>query len=1124
MKNKNIYCHSILKNPIHLFILICLIAFFGKFLSASNQEFFWTINRILIAYSGDLRITLTGNTAMLPPHLKIELKHPQTNSMAYSALKSPILKNLVFFTGLAPGRYQLQITNENLPKIQQEIEIRSGLELDLKVKIPEYVHFKGIVLLESGDPVNQARLTLTQTDSQHILQQAISNTGGIFTFYAVSKGMYDLSIDHVAFCRHFERIRIDQPEKSLMRLFQLETGQSVNAVVTNEANQPVTAAKMRIFQEDLLLDIKTTYSDETGKVSIKGLQPLFTKVEITHPLYLPLILNLEIKPESLETNLFMVLKKGFNLRGTIINENQLPVKDALVTLKFSSPDILEKTRNSSAQGNFQFTIIPAGSATLSISHPDYFDYHAPIIINKNLRLAEPIVLKPSHFISGKIMEADGSAATEITLILRGEGNHINFREKKGTIDSNGEFRFNHLEYGNYTLHIFNESLQFLEKTIKDIPANTKDLQIRLSARQLVSGIIQDEQLQPLPEVTVSLRLLDVDNQPFGEIYQKSTVSDATGKFSLNIRFMSELRIKFEKSQYITHKEHVNYDEQSKSIFLSIILKKGVSVSGRLLDQSTEIPISDMWIIGKANPVYYSSFFQKSSGSNHSDCLTNELGEFTLTGLQPGQLTIQVFDNTAKKSILKQHVIHLTNEDIKDLTIFVQQNGRLKVQALDTNARPMAHCQILIYAEDFQNYPAQQLSILTNDQGIAESDSMKPGNYLIGIKEIDDNNNLYGLGRLTSMVIHANRLTEITLTKSDQESSIMNGTVYLNQRPIAGGIIVFSPTDPDQLDQSMIKLLSQGRKADIGEDGTFVIDRLAAGTYQYTVHNQGGSGKITIEENQQYISIHLDGFTLSGTVVNENDQPVTNTYIQLFPQSSSHIQNQIHSLRTHSDAAGNFQFSNLTTGSYRLQTFYGSSGLSYTEQIEIIDRSVSVVLRLKPGFKLSGLIASAEDNRPLANAYVYLFQNNHVYTVTNTNEDGEYNTRESISQGEYLIYVYASGFALDIQSLLITENTRHTVRLTAAGSVEIRLKSSTVPIHNRYLTITDASGMEIQRQPAIQFSSRYFSAIALMPTNEQGLTKIDNLAPGTYHVSVKDLSIAKEFRIQAGTTTYLDIEL
>jgi protocatechuate 3,4-dioxygenase beta subunit len=351
------------------------------------------------------------------------------------------------------------------------------------------------------------------------------------------------------------------------------------------------------------------------------------------------------------------------------------------------------------------------------------------------------------------------------------------------------------------------------------------------------------------------------------------------------------------------------------------------------------------------------------------------------------------------------------------------------------------------------------STITTSTGAYSFTSVAPGSYILHAS--DTGYTGYESSAIT-ISVGVNAEPTIKLTKIIY-GSVAGLITDANGKPIANAsvIIVNAATGTSVSGVAELHTLSNGTYSFPSIPvGSYEIRAYAAGYFEGTTVAfavvQGANTAPTLKLTQ--------GATVTGTVTDSNNAPLSGASVSLTPASST---SGLTSYSTTTTSTGGYTFGLVTPGSYILHA--SDTGYTGYESSAI---TISVGVNAEPTIKLTkiiygsvaGLITDA-NGKPIANASVII-----VNAATGTSVSGvaELHTLSngtysfpSIPVGSYEIRAYAAGYFEGTTvafAVVQGANTAPTLKLTQGATVTGSVTStSSTPLAGAAVSLTPASG-------------------------------------------------------------------
>ncbi|MDX9972298.1 MAG: sigma-70 family RNA polymerase sigma factor [FCB group bacterium] len=340
------------------------------------------------------------------------------------------------------------------------------------------------------------------------------------------------------------------------------------------------------------------------------------------------------------------------------------------------------------------------------------------------------------------------------------------------------------------------------------------------------------------------------------------------------------------------------------------------------------------------------------------------------------------------------------------------------------------------------------------------------------------------------------LDGVELVLTEPLTAVIEGKLLLEDgRPAAGYSL-----HPESGSTGYLVGLSD---ADVGPDGAFRVDKLAAGTYDFVYEKPGQEmwnssdtvGELTVEEGQALKDVVLrigreEGFTVSGRVVNKSGQGIEKVQITANAKNGLRL--------TSTDTQGAFVLHGLDEGLQYIQAQpeYGTYSPTSAPGVPAGTRDLTLVL--EGVGRIEGRVLNARDGKPLTSFETYLSTSGrpefHPDLLINRRDvsdpDGKF-VREKVSVGPQTIIVKAPGYAPMVQ--VVTGVADQTV-----ACADFRLE----PAARLAGRVVDEEGKPVNGAGiyADSYSTWMSSEEALARTDADGRFSMDLLSDAT-HVMV-----------------------
>lgn len=197
-------------------------------------------------------------------------------------------------------------------------------------------------------------------------------------------------------------------------------------------------------------------------------------------------------------------------------------------------------------------------------------------------------------------------------------------------DEQGRFSFLNVSTGRVD---FTASAEGYAPNFKnqEIGTSTEEVVIQLEKGSVIRGVVQDESLQPIEGVRVSLE--GPPTEPSYDLFEFSATTDSEGKFEWRSAPNKPLQFYFGKLNY-QHKRNVSLKPAEDNV---ITLKLNRKITGQVVDADTDKPVTRFTAASGRSYGEYQSYGDSGAGKEFK----NEEGLFTLEAHEENANAVQV---------------------------------------------------------------------------------------------------------------------------------------------------------------------------------------------------------------------------------------------------------------------------------------------------------------------------------------------------------------------------------------------------------------------------------------------------------------------------------------------------
>lgn len=512
------------------------------------------------------------------------------------------------FSGLRPGRYGLAAST-GFAQARAAVDLKEGKDvLDVVLDLGPGGEISGTVTA-SGAPVFDAKVTVTGT-KVHTEQRTARD--GTYRVLALRPGEYGVTAEAEGFVEP-EREKVAVAEGSAATAdFALQAASPLAGVVVDEAGNPVEDAFVQARLQGPERPARDDDDDdEAGPAQPRGAWGsarskrdgafLVDQVEagrfdvvVSHKSFV----DQEVQLTAPTTEARIVLARGAEVFGTVVEEDGKPVSGAVVSVyrDTSSRDrdrasdeerhTPKSQEGTGARGEFRVTGLEDGPHLVVASLGDYrggrhvrrkVEVHSPSTGPVTLTFARGLSIKgtvlgkdgaphPSTFVSAYLQREPGARPGED--LDRGYGS-VEAAE-------DGTFEVEHLKAGSYRLMAHSRSGSYAH-TREPVIARAGDVDVKLvlAGGGMVRGRVVRESGEPITFFKVDFR----------------EVRDAGGAFEVPYRHRAEGYMLFEAEGHAATRRKVESKDGADVDLGDVVLSKGRTVSGKVLDARTKAPLA-----------------------------------------------------------------------------------------------------------------------------------------------------------------------------------------------------------------------------------------------------------------------------------------------------------------------------------------------------------------------------------------------------------------------------------------------------------------------------------------------------------------------------------------------------
>ena len=678
-----------------------------------------------------------------------------------------------------------------------------------------------------------------------------------------------------------------------------------------------------------------------------------------------------LAPDVAAEPVWIVLTRGRQTRGRVVDANDNPVSGAQVNLRWPTKgervrffDRFNATKPTltDERGEFRFPAVRAGEYEVRAVHSEFL---AP----GNARIEVPegegdsdlgsFTLIPGAEIHGVVTDPNGDGVADATIQVNRYGPDRD-QERTATTDIDGAFRLGGLPHEPVDLDVRADG--YPPKSWPQArPGTGEPILIELEAGASLAGRVVDDAGKPVARAEVQVRP-DVETlmrAGVGAVRDYYKRTDGNGRFRFGQLNAGTWSLKATEGASAANLDRIELTHGSK---------QEVELRLRSQDQLTVVVTTQL---GEA--VADARIRVEPEGDPFSGASgTTDAGGRARIGVTPGAATVSIrhpeLQNESRDIVLEP--------GDNELTIQFQSGGSIGGGVRSADGGPLSQASVEAFATDRVDWPAfvrryaRPAAQTTSDRnGQFRLTGLEPNTYFISAGATGFAKN----GPAQAIEIDGNTVSGVDIVLTPGGS-------------IAGAVVGLRTAELSQVEITATQnALWDTAKPDA--EGNFALENLAPGTWNVVAGPGDDFTGRTVERtvtlgpgsSSAFVELPFErGIRLSGQVLVAGE-PMIGGFLDLAPQDEDEHQS------TRTDHRGAFEMDGLETGSYTL-TIEALGGSSENRSIDLQGDLEGLRIDLEVPGTLTGVVLDAETGRPLAGAY--LAAGNAAQITALRNEDAD----------------------------------------------------------------------------------------------------------------------------------------
>ena len=397
-----------------------------------------------LVLSSPRRIAGTVSRAGKPTRAKIEVEGGRRKARCETDQAGHFVLD-----ALPPGAYAVAAA-QGLAQARAHVRIEPGKDPpELALSLEDGGEIVGVVRSEAEVPLRDVQVVAVATGAK---VQQHSGADGRFRLCPLPPGVYELRFEASGYFPGSQTAQVEAGKTASVELV-LQEGSRLTGVVVDEAGRPVEGARLDANlaqppEEDACAAEGRTRSKPDGTFVLAGLCAAPYELAVRHDDYRSHGANVEAPQDGVR----VVLAKGLELSGTVVDEGGRPVAGAQVI-------VAVKSAPSGARGEFTIRgLKPGRQAVLASLRTDSGERSAGTLVELPAEAPVRLQFEAGAPISGKVVDAQGQPVAGALVILfpveppgPRTGPSCSHSAPPGTqyarTDADGSFRWNWLKPG-----------------------------------------------------------------------------------------------------------------------------------------------------------------------------------------------------------------------------------------------------------------------------------------------------------------------------------------------------------------------------------------------------------------------------------------------------------------------------------------------------------------------------------------------------------------------------------------------------------------------------------------------------------------------------------------------------
>ncbi len=562
--------------------------------------------------------------------------------------------------------------------------------------------------------------------------------------------------------------------------------------------------------------------------------------------------------------------------------------------------------------------------------------------------------------------------------------------------------------------------------------------------------------------------------------------------------------------YLSEQEDVQFTSETEEKRVSISLKTGAALSGKVKEAGTGMPVAEMTL--------------HCGRESQTAVDTKEDGTYRFDGLMPGkyEVTLDLEGmpyRPGKDGLTRSVEISALETELTNIDFTVEPAGTVWGYVYGTDRKPEARIPVMLCTSD--SLVNQLVSNLTRQQTPLNAITGTDGYYeIVGVPlNTEHRIQTFPTPKTTPQLSDPFMMSPSTRSVRvdvylPRGCNIEGIVVTPDGVPVSGAELFCAPALSRLVSPLTSTLGFSGGKSE--KDGRFQIPSLPEGDYQIYAMAKGYKhslrgvpvyvrgqdvGGVRVEVTPIGIGQHQ----VYGTVTDTSGSPLPGIRLELISFSLDSLDNEPRSTTT--DPNGAYSFSGVDEGQLLLQVGGGAYGSKIVDNVNL---DASTDIQLEAAGRIAGRVLLRETGEPVANAHVEIMpdfsagndfsgENFGGFDNSTTNENGGFSA--AVPAGRYTLRATADDLVPGTATTQVTTGatTSGVVIMVSreGGTIEGRVVTTTgAPVADAAVTFLSSSTSYGGLLPAIAEQAQGRRSIT---TDSDGAFRIEKLPAGAYQL-------------------------